>query len=514
MKKLFRLPAMATLCLAVLLFTVPTMAQVTITSSKAIGGSLDDRFYDMAKTPDGGHVQVGAIFSNDAGAANKHGGTDNSDAWLVITDSVGNVTMNVLFGGKKPDWFSKVIVHSSGKIIAVGSTSSKEGDISGKYGGATADENFDCWVVVIDQNTGALLGQKCIGGADDDFGANLTEEDDGDIAVVASTESTDEDATGNNGKYDMLGVSMSNDVATIKWKAVYGGSEDDIATYVVHTGDNYIIGGTTTSNDNIFEGYALGGKDGALVYTGGTGNSFYAIVSGSGGDDLLSCSVTLGNSNIVHGGNRGDNGGSDLWNMNLSSDCTTQEWEIINETEGNDSLMAMCLGPNEAIISVGAISTIDGHDALISKVDQSGALKWVSSFGTSGDRAFAAVASTGNKKYATAGWANNLPDGFGGYDGWITYLEEGFGTNANEIAVLDELNIYPNPATDVVTISFANTKEGTYQLFNVTGDLFSVGEIPARQSQIQINCDAFPAGTYFLRHITGDNVTVEEFMVQ
>ena len=61
---------------------------------KYFGGFDWDKFYDVELTPDGGFMLVGETNSFGAGDA---------DAWIVKTDSLGNLEWEKFLGGKKKD---------------------------------------------------------------------------------------------------------------------------------------------------------------------------------------------------------------------------------------------------------------------------------------------------------------------------------------------------------------------------------------------------------------------------
>ncbi len=90
---------------------------------KTFGGTNWDVFNSLIQTPDKGFVAVGYTYSN------AYGG---KDAWIVKTDSLGNMQWQKHLGGINDDDFASVEQIADGRIICLGTTYSYT-DIKGNY---------------------------------------------------------------------------------------------------------------------------------------------------------------------------------------------------------------------------------------------------------------------------------------------------------------------------------------------------------------------------------------------
>jgi hypothetical protein len=115
---------------------VRTDADGNMLWNKTYGGIDLDWAWSVVETDDGGFAVAGDTSSFGAGA---------SDAWLVRTDTSGNMLWNQTYGGTESDSLSSVIETSDGGFALVGDTSS-----SGVY---------DVWLVKTDSDGNMLWNQ-------------------------------------------------------------------------------------------------------------------------------------------------------------------------------------------------------------------------------------------------------------------------------------------------------------------------------------------------------------------
>jgi gliding motility-associated-like protein len=105
---------------------------------KPLGGSSDDDGDAIRQTTDGGYIIAGFTRSNDGDVSGNHGGTD---AWLVSLNSSGAIQWQKTFGGTFSDAANAMQLTADGGYISSGTTTSDDGDVTGKHGFA------DIWVV-------------------------------------------------------------------------------------------------------------------------------------------------------------------------------------------------------------------------------------------------------------------------------------------------------------------------------------------------------------------------------
>lgn len=66
-----------------------------------------------------------------------------------------------------------------------------------------------------------------------------------------------------------------------------------------------------------------------------------------------------------------------------------------------------------------------------------------------------------------------------------------------------KISVYPNPARDVVRISLPQSaREGSVQLFSLSGELISVPEISSSGDLVELNVATLSSGTYFVTFAT------------
>jgi len=83
--------------------------------SRTYGGEKDDRCFSVAVAKDGGFVLAGQTFSEGAG---------DRDAWILKTDSDGELEWSTTHGGAASDVAHSVVVDGDGNILVTGYTTS------------------------------------------------------------------------------------------------------------------------------------------------------------------------------------------------------------------------------------------------------------------------------------------------------------------------------------------------------------------------------------------------------
>jgi len=96
-------------------FFVKTDGSGNVQLSKMYGGTDSAGASSVTKTSDGGYALAGHI---------EYFGVDSSDAWLVKTDSSGNMQWSKTYGGTQDDRACSVVQTSDGKYVLAGYTNS------------------------------------------------------------------------------------------------------------------------------------------------------------------------------------------------------------------------------------------------------------------------------------------------------------------------------------------------------------------------------------------------------
>lgn len=295
---------------------------------KSYGGSDYDQANCVEQTSDGGYIVAGYSRSpNDGDVTGNHGG---NDYWVLKLDESGNLQWEKSLGGSYVEKGYSVKQKSDGSYVVSGASNSIDGDVTGNHGG------FDYWVVSLDES-GNLEWQKTYGGSLSDIGSVLSIADDGFI-ITGQSESSDGDATFNNGKYDYWIVKTDFD-GNLQWQKSYGGSGNDIAYSIDKTVDNgYIIAGFSDSNDGDVTNNH-GGLDSWIIKLHSDGSlSWEKTLGGSTTDGASFLEQTLdggyiviGASNSIDGDVTGNHGGFDYWIVKLDADFATSLTSVPTE---------------------------------------------------------------------------------------------------------------------------------------------------------------------------------------
>ena len=99
--------------------------------NRSIGGSNFDVSRSINKTSDSGFIIAGSSRSSDGDVARNQG---QNDAWIVKIDTNGQLLWETTVGGSNIDFAYDAVQLANGTIIAVGETSSSDGDITENKG--------------------------------------------------------------------------------------------------------------------------------------------------------------------------------------------------------------------------------------------------------------------------------------------------------------------------------------------------------------------------------------------
>jgi hypothetical protein len=239
-------------------YTNAWVVKLTVTGDiqwqKLLGGTYLDHGRSILQTADGGYLIGCTAYSVDGDVTKL---LTDADYWIVKLNSTGGIEWQKAYGGTGDEKLSRISKTSDGGFIAVGTTNSSDGNVTGLHG--TANGYYDIWVIKIGA-TGILEWQKTLGGTNDDNGGSLKEATsilqtkDGGYLVGGDTSSNDGDVSGNHSNVgansrDVWLVKL-NSVGVIKWQKCFGGSSDEYNNCLVQTKDNgFLLLGTAASSN-------------------------------------------------------------------------------------------------------------------------------------------------------------------------------------------------------------------------------------------------------------------------
>jgi len=188
---------------------------------KKFGGLSTDGFRGIQRTTDGGFILTGWTASDGAGIL--------GNAWLVKTDSAGNILFNKNFGGSDADRGLGVQQTSDGGYILAGYTTSTGAGLDDMYVIKTDASGNQTWI-------------KTFGGTGRDYGNAVKQTADGAYLIAGYTLSY-----GAGG--DDLWLVKIDTSGTLLWQKTFGGTASDVAYSMDLTTDGgYVIAGHTLSS--------------------------------------------------------------------------------------------------------------------------------------------------------------------------------------------------------------------------------------------------------------------------
>jgi hypothetical protein len=182
------------------------------------GSQYNDEGHGLVQTGDGGYLIAG-----DTSFA-----SGNEDAWLIKTDSNGNMLWNRTFGGPALDTFLSIVQLNDGNIALSGYTAS--------YGSGSND----AWLVKTD-STGTLQWNKTYLGPNDDQAYALINAEDGGFALAGQTRVD----TQKN-----YWLAKTDSTGNMQWNIKNNATMDNFAYSLVQAKDNgYVLSGAANTKD-------------------------------------------------------------------------------------------------------------------------------------------------------------------------------------------------------------------------------------------------------------------------
>ncbi len=345
---------------------------------KLYGGNNLDRIYQIKETKDGNYIAVGESSSADGDLQGHNMGS--WDAIIMKVDKLGNILWIKNIGGiESPEGFKSVVETPDGGYIAVGKAGSRDGMYEGKNIG-----RYDGTIVKLDSN-GNVEWIKNIGGTKNDYLEKITQTSDGNYVAVGTSNSNDvqlkDKHYGSTSYQD--GVVVKFDIqGNVLWEKNIGGSYDDILSSVDKTSDGgCIIAGHSKSLDYDFTGKHNGtaqNYDGVVIKLDASGNTEWIKNVGGKSDDHINSIKFIENQGYIMAGN------------SLSNDGDLQ-----SKNYGN-------------------------VDAIICKMSMDGNIEWIKNIGGSSSEDFEEIISTSDGGYAVAGTTSSKDHDFINFPNWRT----------------------------------------------------------------------------------------------
>ena len=211
---------------------------------QSIGGSLNDRLWEIQETSDGGYI-LGGNSTSDASADKSENAIGDSDYWVVKVNNVGNIEFENTIGGTDMESLISIDTTQDGGYILGGySRSNISGDKTESGHGA-----HDYWIIKLDEN-GQIQWQNTIGGNDEDYLRSIRQTADegyilGGTSLSGISGDKTEDSQGNSDYW----VVKTDNAGAIEWQNTIGGTGIDGLEEVRQTANgDYILAGFSDSN--------------------------------------------------------------------------------------------------------------------------------------------------------------------------------------------------------------------------------------------------------------------------
>ncbi|MGI8892902.1 MAG: T9SS type A sorting domain-containing protein [Bacteroidia bacterium] len=399
------------------------------TFQKTYGGTNGDSGSSVQQTSDGGYVITGSATNFGAG---------NTDVYLIKTDAGGNTLWTKTFGGTDVDVGNSVQQTADGGYVIAGTTWSFGAGINDVY-------------LIKTNSVGDTLWTKTFGGTNIDFGSCVQQTADGGYIIAGHTQSF---GAGLNDVY----LIKTDSVGDTLWTKTFGGTSDDLGSFVKQTADGgYIIAGQTLS-------FVAGNRDVYIIKTNAFGDTLwtksFGIDSTESGHSIQQTSdggyIIVGRTLNYGVGNtdvyliKTDTGGNTLWTKTFGDTLEDEYGQSVQQTSDGGYIIA-------------GRTTANNWDVLLIKTDAGGNSLWTKTFGGNGQDNGFSVQETADGGYIIA--ANTTSFGAGYIDVYLIKTDSLGNSGCNEgsppIIVTTPASIIGTPATIVTSPATIVTSPAT-----------------------------------------------------
>ncbi len=208
---------------------------------KLYGGSKNEIAHCIKRTSTNGFIIAGTTTSNDGDVTDNHN-TGSGDVWVLRINDHGDIIWKKCYGGTGGERGRSVVQTADYGFVFVGSATSNNGDLTGNLGG------IDGWIFKTD-SSGNLLWQKNLGTSSAESFNCATITADNSIAVTGYVNQTTTITNGDK-PLENLWVVKLDQSGTVTWSKAYGGSSFERGVHILPLINNTIlVTGHTRSND-------------------------------------------------------------------------------------------------------------------------------------------------------------------------------------------------------------------------------------------------------------------------
>ncbi|CAN5913648.1 SBBP repeat-containing protein [soil metagenome] len=527
--------------------------QIALTSSiewlTYIGGTNSDEIFGITLTNDSGVVITGrtasADFPSTPGSYQDTFAT-NYDAVVTRFDKAGNCLWSTFYGGTNFDGAYQLIALDSSFVIA-GMTNSTDLPMFNATQ-ATQGGSYDAFLLLLN-DSGQLVRSTYYGGTASDLGLSIAKGVNGEIVLAGSSSSTDLPFAGSGFQGTMAGmidafVAVFDNAFNVQWSTYYGGSfvEDIHAVTVTPQNEIAFTGATRSFNfpvtpdawqnglmnqpDNYVVKFSMAGARLYATFFGGTNTEDANGIVGDENGNLYITGFTysadfptqgtifqptiLGQNDVYV--SRFDSTGQLVWSTFVGGGGQDVAWGMYRFGK----YIFIC-GQTESPsfpVSANAIQSAyaANGDGFVIKMDTSGQMISGTFMGGNGvDALLAMVVDADTSVFACGNsYSTNLPTGSnpfqatnaGAGDGYVVKFgmsEELISTDVITVTENNSLLVYPDPATDFITIELlSNNLITEIEILDATGRV-AVKQDKVQQNKISIYVSDLNAGIYLVK---------------
>ena len=326
-------------------------------------------------------------------------------------------------GGSGSDEFPIIQSHGNGFVLAA-ATFSNDGDVSFNHN----TDYADIWLVNLDA-AGNIVWEKSLGGSVNDSPQTLLPLSDGGYLIGGISNSLDGDVSGNKGSIDwwLVRVNASGDIL---WETNLGGSLHEAPQSIIQQGQEFLISGTTASNDGDVSEKTGIDRDLWLVRMDDDGamleEKTYGIESKDEG--AVGIFSTQDGGYMVIGDASGD-----VWILKLDDDLNIL-WEKFLGGSAYEELQSVISHQGGYTLAVTSESS-DGDvgnnhgssDIWLVQIDENGDINWEHNFGGTDTELAGGLALADDGGFWLAGSSGSsdvdLDRNQGGLDYWVLKLD-------------------------------------------------------------------------------------------